>query len=426
MKSFLLFRVGLLLVISLCFQECSDKWHVTKTYVYYKPVYSTSAEIKGAVSFAAPQQIKSPGRIYYKDNFLFINEIGQGIHVIDNHDRSSPVMKGFLKVPGSHDIVIVDNVLYTDSFVDLVVFDISNINSIKEINRIGGVFDNLQYYGFPMLDGKDLVLTSWQKVEDVHVYDSESDVLIQPWGGYQYADGIALSSSMISGGGKSSGSAGIGGSTARFTVANGNLYALDGAKLEIINLLVPKSPVSTGEININADAETLFPFKDKLFVGSRSGMFIYSISDPKAPTLISKYEHMRSCDPVVVDDTYAYVTLRSGNSCAGYTNQLEVINITNASAPFMVKTYPMTNPFGLGIDKDLLFICDGADGLKIFDAKDKNTIDTHLLAQFPEITSIDVIPFQSVAMVITSDGLYQYDYSDLKNIHLLSKLPISQ
>jgi hypothetical protein len=84
----------------------------------------------------------------------------------------------------------------------------------------------------------------------------------------------------------------------------------------------------------------------------------------------------------------------------------------------------MTNPHGLGIDQGTLFICDGSDGLKAYDATDVNRISENQLAHYKNIDAFDVIPFQNIAMVIGKDGLYQYDYADLKNIKLISQLPI--
>ncbi len=77
------------------------------------------------------------------------------------------------------------------------------------------------------------------------------------------------------------------------------------------------------------------------------------------------FTHATSCDPVIVDDTLAYITLRSGNACGGSLNSLDVINIMNLESPTLVMSYPMANPHGLGKHGDLLFICDGNSGLKI-------------------------------------------------------------
>jgi hypothetical protein len=138
-------------------------------------------------------------------------------------------------------------------------------------------------------------------------------------------------------------------------------------------------------MQIEWDIETIFPYKTNLFIGSSSGMHILDISSPESPAKVSTYVHIRSCDPVVVDDKYAYVTLRSGTACQGFTNQLEVIDITDLKAPELLKTYPMTNPHGLGIDKSTLFICDGRDGLKAFDASDVYKIDQAPLAHYKDI-----------------------------------------
>jgi hypothetical protein len=180
--------------------------------------------------------------------------------------------------------------------------------------------------------------------------------------------------------------------------------------------------VAGGRSEVAWDIETIFPYKNSLFIGSASGMHIFDVTSPDEPVKLSTYTHVRSCDPVVVDDQYAYVTLRSGTTCAGNVNQLEVIDITDLREPQLVATYPMTNPHGLGIDEKTLFICDGIDGLKAFDAADVTKIDQHLLAHYKNIDAKDVIPYDNVLIMIGEDGLFQYDYSDPKEIKLLSTI----
>ena len=85
----------------------------------------------------------------------------------------------------------------------------------------------------------------------------------------------------------------------------------------------------------------------------------------------------------------------------------------------------MTNPHGLGIDEKTLFICDGDAGLKAYDASDVNAIDRNQLAHYEDINAVDVIPFNDVLMMIGADGIFQYDYSDPRNIKLLSKIAIT-
>lgn len=406
--------------------RCSDECQVANTYVYYEPVYSTPAQIKAAVTYQDPQPLQQIGKIYFKDQILFINEIGKGIHVINNRDPKNPVPIGFLKIPGNYDLAIMGNTLYADSFIDLVAFDVSNLSDIKEIARIEKLFDHHQSMGF-LIDPVKGVVTDWKKVETVDVNNS-CDYFMQPWGGYYYRGGVifdaSASFSAQAAVAPNKNNAGIGGSLARFTIADNHLYALDASFLDIVSLEQPVQPKATKEIQLNWDVETLFPYESSLFIGARTGMYIYDLTNPAQPTLTSHFRHMLSCDPVVVEGDYAFVTLRNGNACGNTQSQLQVVDIKDLKNPQLVTTYPMVNPYGLGIDKGVLFICDGTDGLKIYDASNVNAIAANRLAHYKQMNALDIIPFQKVAMMITTDGLYQYDYSDIKNIKELSRLTI--
>jgi hypothetical protein len=132
---------------------------------------------------------------------------------------------------------------------------------------------------------------------------------------------------------------------------------------------------------------------------------------------------MTACDPVVVKGNYAYVTVRSGRTCGGEINQLDVVDITNLSSPFIARSYNMHNPHGLGVDGNLLFICDGTVGLKVFNNTNPLEVGDHLMHQFQNIQATDIIPHNNIAIMIGNDGLYQYDYSNPNAIQLLSKIP---
>jgi hypothetical protein len=118
------------------------------------------------------------------------------------------------------------------------------------------------------------------------------------------------------------------------------------------------------------------------------------------------------------------VTLRSGTLCMGFTNQLEVLDISNLLQPSLIKTYPMTNPHGLSKEDDLLFICDGADGLKVYDATLPGNLQ--LLKTIGGFETYDVIAYNNLALVVAKDGLYQFDYSDRNNIKQLSKITLGR
>jgi hypothetical protein len=420
-----------LLGLSVLLEGCSEKCQVTNEYVYYEPVYSTVQEIREGVHLLSPQAIHSVGKIYFKDGYLFLNEPGAGIHIIDDRNPSIPAPVRFLQIPGNYDMAIRDNTLYADSYVDLVAFDISNPSAVREVNRLESVFRNYTVLGYS-IDPDCCVITSFEEKKQVSINESDCDNSLQPWGGIMYDDGIAVRETMAStfntkaaiAPGSGSGS-GVGGSLARFTILGDHLYLLDGSDLQTIDVSNEQNPEARTRTHLAWNIETIFPYKTNLFVGSSTGMYILDVSSPENPVTLSSYSHVRSCDPVVVDDNYAYVTLRTGTTCQGFVNELQVIDITNLRSPFMVKEYPMTNPHGLGIDNKTLFVCDGDAGLKAFDASDVKKIDERMIAHYNDIHAVDVIPLNNVLMMIGEDGLYQFDYSNPANMRLLSKIELS-
>jgi len=211
---------------------------------------------------------------------------------------------------------------------------------------------------------------------------------------------------------------GVGGSTARFAISNGHLYTVDNSSLNVFDITDEENPIFIRQLQIGFGIETIFPRGNTLFIGSQWGMVIYDISVPSNPVFLSDFSHVFSCDPVVVEGNYAYVTLSTSNRCNRGTNELQIIDISNLNSPNLVKIYPMKNPQGLGIDNELLFICD--DGLKVYDA---SVISDLKLLQTFDIQAKDVIPYNGLLFVIGDDGFYQYNYSN-GTLNLLSKIAV--
>jgi hypothetical protein len=156
-------------------------------------------------------------------------------------------------------------------------------------------------------------------------------------------------------------------------------------------------------------------------------MQIFSLRVPTALNYVGSFWHVTSCDPVVIADGYAYITLRGGNVCGSNVNRLDVVKLSSDyKTSTLEASYPMTGPYGLGIDDEILFVCDGSDGLKVYNVADKLNIDDHQIARFPAIKTYDVIPFENYLFMIGDGGFYQYDYSDLQNIHQISLIPVKK
>lgn len=413
------------------FNQCDDVCSQTDDYVYYEAVYTPLDEFRASVASVDPQPLNSPGKIYWKDNYLYISEPGRGIHVINNVDPSNPQPVSFISIPGSFDLAIRNNILYTDSYIDLVAIDISVPGQEQEVSRVQNVFQANSIDGF-MYDATRGIVTDWKKTSSRRVEESDCSYQYSVYGPFT-VDGIFVNTALESsfradakfasvGGGSTTG---VGGSFARFAITGDYLYALNKNRLEVLSIPEPQHIQLKTPLELGWDIETIFPLGQNLFIGSQTGMHILDIQKPDAPVRMSTYTHLRACDPVVVEDGYAYVTLRNGSQCQNFTNQLEVIDISDLRSPVLVKSYPMTNPHGLGIDDGTLFICDGKDGLKIFDTTDKLAVDKNQLAHYKDIHAFDIIPFNKVAMMIGDGGLYQYDYSNLQDIRLLSLIQVN-
>ena len=218
---------------------------------------------------------------------------------------------------------------------------------------------------------------------------------------------------------------GVGGSTARFAVASNTLYIVDNSTLHVYDITNSANPQYSNDQNIGYDIETIFPHGSNLFIGSASGFYIFDISSPHTPTYISVYDHMTACDPVVVDSHYAYFTLNSGAPCDRGINELEVVDISNLASPTLLVDVPMTSPKGLGVDGQTLFVCDQGAGLKVYNTSVMLNLQNSMTAQFSNINSFDVIPYNKDLIMVGSGGLYQYNYSNPQNIKLTSTIPVS-
>jgi hypothetical protein len=380
------------------------------------PVYKTLAEVRSAMKSGPAKEVRTTGKIYVYGNYIFLNEPDKGIHVINNTNPSSPQNIGYINIPGNVDIAVKGSYLFADSYSDLVVFDISNPTAVKTEKFVNNVFPNRNRYYFNATSNPDSIKVVVDYVERDTVMNCDDYRSMNSCRGCLNMDRSAGGGVFLS----SAPPTGTGGSMARFTIINDYLYTVSTSALTAFNISNATDPQPAQTQMLGWNIETIYPFGNKLFIGSPTGMFIYSIANPSAPSLISQFNHAQSCDPVIADGNYAYVTLRSGTTCNGILNQMEVIDIVNLSNPALQKIIPMTNPHGLGKDGSLMFVCDGKDGLKIYNATDP--VNLQLLKTITGLETYDVIMLNNVAIVVAKDGLYQYDYSDRNNIRLISKI----
>ncbi|MBL4724395.1 MAG: hypothetical protein JKY73_03225 [Lutibacter sp.] len=404
-KNYLFLVITVLAIISSC--EKNDD------YEYYNlatPVLIGLDQLRESIDVLPPTEILVSGKIYSYKNYVFVNDKNKGIHIIDNTNPENPVKISFLNIPGNVDISVKDNMLYANSLIDLVVFDISDILQVKMIKILEDVFP----YHYEIPEGADYV--DWYKMNSEEGYPI--DWVITREKRLINHDGIIMFDTMAN----SESTVGNGGSLARFKIVEQYLYVVDSHSIHIFDIENLDSPNKKESIHAGFDIETIFNKDNYLFLGSKSGMYIYDIVEPSLPQFVSEFQHGTACDPVVVDDNFAYITLRAGNSCGAFESSLQIVDISNIVEPVLIKTYSMDGPYGLGIKDEKLFICDGSSGLKVYDKTDVNNLV--LLNHFENINTFDVIPLENHLLMIGDGVLYQYTYKD-NAMNLLSSFNLN-
>ena len=410
---------------------CRDKCQQTVTYRAQRQFFISSADLRSGVKTLPAQVMEKPGKLYVRGTYLFINEQKRGIHLIDNANPSAPREVSFLAIPGNTDIAVRGNVLYADSYIDLLAFDISDVLNAKLLKRVENAFpsgsvDGL-HWNFDQFR-QQIVDTRWVTVTDVRDTDCENGSNGGGWGrnqttsSFSAMDGGSVALSMGQKSANPNAGTGTGGSMARFALYDKYLYAVTNSNMALFDIGQPGNPTKTTTVTLGWGIETIFPYGKNLFIGSTTGMHIYDNSNPALPVRLSTFQHAMRCDPVVVDGDYASVTLQAGNLCGGATSQLDVVDLKNLRAPTLVKSYPMEKPYGLGVDGKTLFVCD--NGLKTFNAA--NPLSLSQVQHFKNMNAYDVIPLNGTLLLIGKDGFYQYDYSDPKALKLLSVIPVKR
>lgn len=415
-----------LLILFAGFSSCMDEY--TEVFTANSPVYMSYEELRDAVKFSESRDLVNPGKIYFKDDYIFINEELKGIHIINNQNPQNPQNIGFVEIPGNVDVAIKNNILYADSYIDLVAIDISDIDNPAEVKRIEEVFP----YTTPPLKDEDLRIAKVDEEKGVVIdweikkVRQEMEYHYYPIYFRGYAEMDMLANVGTQGSAQPSGSSfGVGGSMARFGLYDDYLYAVDNSTLYMFDVKNPESPGDIGKQNVGWDIETMFIYDGHMFFGTQTGMQIFNLDVPTVPKYVGNFWHVTSCDPVVISNGYAYITLRGGNRCGSNVNRLDVLKLSNDyTNNQLLASYPLNGPYGLGIDDQTLFVCDGDAGLKIYDVADKLHIDDHQIAAFSNIDTYDVIPVNDYLFMIGDDGFYQYDYSDLQNIQQVSFIPV--
>lgn len=222
----------------------------------------------------------------------------------------------------------------------------------------------------------------------------------------------------------------LSGSYANMLTVGHHLYIVSDSELITYTIANGSQPEEIDRKFLDFGVESMFIRGNILFIGSRTAMYIYRSGSNGIPTEISTTQYINFnglClnDPIVANDTIAFATLSTTISTACFRdviNELRLYDIEDLSTPIQINEFQMDEPKGLGLDDNWLFVCEANNGLKVIDISDPLQLSQK--HHFPGFQAYDVIPNNGLLLVVGPDSLYQFDYSDMDQMHRLSAIDL--
>lgn len=403
-----LFLVLAFFLLQGCIQDDAD---ITVTYNKGTAIYGDMETVRQTDLLAPPTSLINPGKIFVATDFLLIGEENKGIHVLDNQDPNSPFHVAFINIPGNKEYFFKDGFLYAESYYDMLKIDMSNPMNPSLVNRLqNAIMDEIKNS-----NGQSLLGFEFENItEKLNKNDNVYNQLNAGDGSYVYYDYannfIPPSAVPASFAGNSSGKIG---SVNRVIADKGYVYIISRSNLIIIN---DSNFENVYHGSIGWEMETIFPMNQYLFVGAQSEMTIFDVTDPSNPERVSSFWHATSCDPVYpTENGVAYVTLRTGDfaECPGDVNALIVLDIDDPQQPVELQEFVMKSPYGITHIGEKLFVGEGENGFKVFDATNPKSLV--LEETITNIAAYDVLSHPDRAdllLIAGPNGLSQYKIAE--------------
>lgn len=385
----------------------TDYGTVQVTYQEATAIYGDIDEIRSQPLNETIREINNPGKIYLGSDMILIGEEQEGIHVIDNTDPVNPTAVNFINIPGNREFFVKDNKIFAETYYDVVKIDVSDMQNAVLDSRAEFVFQDV----WKNAQEETLIGFSFKEVTAELNQDDDfsKQVLAENEIYLDYAKNIipksALPSSFAGSGSKVSGTAN------RVTYSDEHVYIIGNNSMYIVADEAQGLNNINKISNIGEGMETIFPYENNLYVGSRSAVNIFNITDPRQPEEAYEFNHATACDPVLPADGVAYVTLRTADfsACPGNINSLLVLDTRDIHDVDQKEEIAMSSPYGMTIKGNELYVGEGENGLKIFDISDK--YKPELLRTINNVKAYDVIPHPTIGNLILTtgpDGVSQY------------------
>ena len=214
---------------------------------------------------------------------------------------------------------------------------------------------------------------------------------------------------------------GVGGSLAKFTISNNQVIVLNGTEVKQFDILPNGELSEKNTLQISRQLETIFPYGDKILIGSTDAVYFLGFEDDGLLTLLSSYDHLTACDPVVASNGIAFSTLKVTDCRSGTEDLLEAIDISDISNPRVLRVYDTESPFGLAIKGSFLFVCEKG-GLTMYSYNASGDLVEMDFFTIDGAIPLDIIVSSGYLIVRTDQGIFNVLYSDTEIVEVVGSI----
>ena len=431
-----MFRVIILFCVVLGVSACTkDQCKREVSYIHYTPIYMSVDDATQPIENLSPQPIENPGKIHYHRNFLLINEKRKGIHIMDNLDPSGPQNLGFISIPGNVDLITKNDILYADSYQDLLIIDIDNPLAATIVER------RTEFFEFNKNEDGDLVVDD---ATSSHLVDEPCDqrqadagwsvdqVRSYPDGSFdalaEYVGGIRRLSDIL----------GVENYFGNYEQA---LYVSTPNNIRIFDISNASNPVHVNTLTSTINniwgqfhILTLHAGEGMLLAATTSGMHVYDNTLPLQPEFLNNFgrdEFDNTCRQLIT--SWRQEGYFANEPCFYPLSFNMIYNATpNPNTGIIVReAFPFEEPLrGLAAYDSILYVAGADAGLYIIDAATPFEFLEPLATINHPANDVLILPAEFCstghdALIVTGENaIYQYDLSTPLLPNVLSEISI--
>ena len=192
----------------------------------------------------------------------------------------------------------------------------------------------------------------------------------------------------------------------RFTIVDDHLYVLRETDLSIFDISGDSSMKQISNNNISGGS--ILQKENLLLISKERSLRIFSLNDSTSFEFAGEFGSINYCNEIELKDSIIFVVGRVSNLCPSPDNKLDLFSIKEPENLILIKSIALGSPRGLVIWDNLLFVCQGKEGLTVFDIS--NSLEPIILKSFANIEANDIVVENDRLLVESEAGFTQYNY----------------